>query len=131
MMIASDLGVRHSTINSLVGGWSNGGSMFGALLCLLTLPLCLLDKDASETLASISDRELLANGFSSQEVEQIRFDRAAVARSLRERGIEIRPSQNPQENSFASLERIVREIHPTASTAYLGLLRERHGAIDR
>jgi hypothetical protein len=125
MLIAASISrSAGNALETAVDPGHSAASSLVALLCVITLPLCFLDRNSSQGTTSFNERELAANGFSREEIRQIIEDRAQIAQSLETRGVQIQPSRNPRENSFASLERVIQEVHPRASQAYLNFLRE-------
>ena len=88
------------------------------VLCILLLPLCLLDEESQTQLVKDSDLEnyLLENGFSVEEANTIRKDQDEFLRLLEENKVQLVVEP---EDTAKSLEDQIRGIHPSVSKVYL------------
>lgn len=97
------------------------------VLCLLTLPVCILNEPGKNNPLMVNDSELRESGYSENEIAIIQTDQNQLGARLRGSNQMIMPSPNVAANSLSGFERVVREIYPQVSNLYLRVLAERAG----
>ncbi len=85
------------------------------LLCVLYLPLCLLDQHGAPA-SSYSRQDLLDNGYSVSQVNQIERDQTAVMSDLRAKHQQLEIQSTDTRESLA---KALRAIDPRVSDEYV------------
>jgi hypothetical protein len=96
-------------------GARSGGGLIGPMICLLLLPLCLLDQPVAGA-ATISGQDLVDNGYTPAEANQLMSETNLLAARLDQQGLRIYVSEK---DSFQTISENIRSVMPEASPLFL------------
>lgn len=103
-----------------VGSGGTGGmDGAGMLLCLVLLPICILDKHQGDQ--NMTAKDLVDNGYTKDEIQQIMSDQQMISTSLKAKNLKIVVGSTDNSNT---LERDIRKVYPGVSQTYLKFLAE-------
>jgi len=108
--------------NAATNNHSPGPTFEPTLLCLLILPICILDEEAPSL--KLDADELRANGYTAQEIAHLESEQNRVTQALRtqNRGLVIAPS-----DTSTSLRNDLQTIVPTVSVEYINYIQQKSG----
>lgn len=98
----------------MLGARTSGG-LIGPMICLLLLPLCLLDQPVAGA-ATISRQDLVDNGYTPAEATQIMDETNLLTSRLDSSGLRIYVSEK---DSTESISENIRSVMPEASPLFL------------
>lgn len=92
-------------VNSAYGGYAEGvmseigSSPLTTILCVLLLPVCLLDEVAPEGMPSFTEEDLLNNGYTLAEIGALKQGQAKLSQWLRDNDLKLvrEGSMDPRE----------------------------------
>lgn len=91
------------------------GFIGDGILCIITLPFCLLDKkDGGKKTATASD--LAANGYTPEQIQVILSDQNKIAAQMKVNGLALMISPNETKKTLSAE---LRSVDPGVSQSYL------------
>ncbi len=94
----------------------------GGLLCLILLPICLLDEETNAP--SVSSESLLEQGYSPREVTTIMTEQGKMSELLLQQQARLVVTET---DSRESIRRDILSVMPTASDTYINFVLETKG----
>ena len=107
------------------GPWHDGIIVAASytVLCLIVLPLCLLDEEGNGQYATTA-AHLAANGYSSEEINQIIADQASTVVGLKAKHAQLKIMSFDTRESIA---KDLRKVNPSVSETYINFIAESAG----
>lgn len=102
------------------GPWAKGNDTTAlqsaslVLLCIVTLPFCLLDEKSNGQSVSASD--LAANGYSAEQIGLIQHDQSALTAKLQASSTKLLINAD---DTKASISSQIQSVYPAVSQTYL------------
>ncbi|MFL5783281.1 MAG: hypothetical protein ACJ76H_01645 [Bacteriovoracaceae bacterium] len=107
------------------GPWHDGIIVAASytVLCLIVLPLCLLDEEGNGQYATTASH-LAANGYSQEEINQIIADQASTVVGLKSHRASLKIMSFDTRESIA---KDLRTVNPSVSDTYINFISESAG----
>lgn len=102
------------TIDDAVHG--DPGSILITAGCVILLPLCLLDEKTNAKSTAISSADLLANGYSAEDIQQIQSDQAVLLENMKTAHVKLVIKKTDTRESIQS---DIHTLYPGASAVYM------------
>jgi len=84
------------------------------LLCVITLPICLLDEKSNGQ--SVSATDLAANGYTAQQIGVIQQDQSQLTARLQAKNMKLAINTDDTKETISNE---IRSVYPNASQTYL------------